>query len=211
VSLLVCADRSWWGILPLRTDSPFYAPEGSTVAETEVDGAFVNAGTHQVPLFQGLPPLEVLNSFDPLDTVLTKLRRDQPMDSSGCFCCSGQGVLSAVAVSPFPDEFESPVLSSCGSSAIIRLVDAKMARFCSNHIKVDNQLVDTTLLNQIIEAQAGGNAKMKVFEYNPLKYELEPSTESLVLVAFQKDCGLLTDAINRKTETDVQDYIDRLM
>jgi len=36
--------RSWWGLLPLRTRSPFYSPEGSRLEDRDFDGAFVNAG-----------------------------------------------------------------------------------------------------------------------------------------------------------------------
>ena len=36
--------RSWWGILPLRSESPFYSPEESILESKEFDGAFVNAG-----------------------------------------------------------------------------------------------------------------------------------------------------------------------
>jgi hypothetical protein len=36
--------RSWWGLLPLRTRSPFYSPEGSRLEDHDFDGAFVNAG-----------------------------------------------------------------------------------------------------------------------------------------------------------------------
>ena len=203
----VYADRSWWGLLPLRTDSPFYAPEGSTVADSEFDGAFVNAGTHQVPLFHGIPPVDLLESFDPFEMLLSKLRQNQPSESVGCFCsCS----MASVAVDPCPDEFGPPMLSASGASAIIRLVDSKMVRFSNNHIKVDNQMPITTSMMQIINAQAGGNLQKRRFEYNPLKYEVASSVASEMLVAFQKEPGLLTDAIKKKAEKDVQEYVDSL-
>jgi hypothetical protein len=210
VTLLACADRSWWGILPLRTDSPFYAPEGSTVAETEFDGAFVNAGTHQVPLFQGLPPAEITNSPNPYQAVLTKLRDNQPPEDSGCFC-GGAMYLAVGADNHLTDEFESPVLSSCGSSAIIRLVDAKMARFCSNHIKVDNQAPDTALLNEVLRAEAGTRrTKNRLFEFLPLRYECEASISSTLPADFKNRSGEILEAANKQTQQDMQEYVNSL-
>ena len=207
--VFMLTERSWWGILPLRCDSPFYAPLGSSVAETETDGAFVNAGTHQIPLFEGIPPLEVTNSYSPYETLLTLLRKNQPTDSVGCFCPTAFDVMCSNLgeVVPQPSEFEPPVLARSGASAIIRMVDAKMVRFCSNHIKVDNQMPDSTLLKEIIRAEGGGGLRTKLFEYNPLKYELYPSVYSSMLKSLQQDVELLTDAINAKSESDVLEYL----
>ena len=70
-------DRSWWGLCPLRIDSPYYAPEGSLLVDKEYDGAFVNSGTHQIPLFNGLPPEDILQSKNPFETLLKKLKQQK--------------------------------------------------------------------------------------------------------------------------------------
>mmetsp|Transcript_24492 Transcript_24492/g.36015 ORF Transcript_24492/g.36015 Transcript_24492/m.36015 type:complete len:664 (+) Transcript_24492:202-2193(+) len=196
--------RTWWGILPLRLDSPFYAPEGSLLEDKEFDGAFANSGTHQVPLFEGVPPATIIESTDPLSSLLDILKELEPEDSVGCVCC-----VSSVDTAVKPAE--DIVLSKSGASAIVRVVDAKMLRFCNLHIKVDGSITpETSTLNKILTAQSGSKSRKKLFQYDAMKYEAEPSMESLISSVFTNDMNILTDSINSRAETDAQTYVNSL-
>ncbi|CAE7758151.1 unnamed protein product, partial [Symbiodinium microadriaticum] len=205
-------ERSWWGILPLRVESPFYAPEGSAVAESEFDGAFVNSGTHQVPLFRGLCPMEVVSSPNPYRTVLKMLRQNQPVQSAGCFCMGS--MYMSVGVAPgLVDEFEQPVLSESGASAIVRVTDARMVSFAHNHVKVDLQSLDTSCLNEMLLAEAGSSrAKLRQFEYEACKYEMTQSLTKTLLHGQRNGSKQeeLMRAVNLQMWTNLQEYLDSL-
>lgn len=61
----------WWGIMPIRTDSPFHV---SAAGPHDSKGCFVSTGTHQIPLFQGLPPEEIIWADDPMQTLCQLLK-----------------------------------------------------------------------------------------------------------------------------------------
>lgn len=155
-------DRSWWGICPLRTDSPYYVPEGSLLEDKEYDGAFVYSGTHQIPLFNGLPPNDILQSKNPFETLLNKLKLQSEKDDkdfdflklfSYCTCsCLSSNSLTATLPFSGDDEEEDIILSESGASIILRVYAKKMIRFVNDHIKVNGSITPTTnILKQIIQ------------------------------------------------------------
>ena len=66
---------TYWTLIPLRKDTVFTNHSGSILSETiDIDGAFVNQGVHQLPLFEGHIPEELIWSADPLKTLIKGLR-----------------------------------------------------------------------------------------------------------------------------------------
>lgn len=66
---------TYWTLIPLRKDTVFNNHNNSILSETiDVDGAFVNQGVHQLPLFEGHIPEELIWSADPLKTLIKGLR-----------------------------------------------------------------------------------------------------------------------------------------
>lgn len=72
---------TWWGVIPLfkSNNIPYYPiPESEDfndyiTFESDNKCIFINEGTHQLPLFQGLPPQELFSAYDPYQWVLDHL------------------------------------------------------------------------------------------------------------------------------------------
>ena len=195
-------------------DSPFFTPEGWGGSDEEVEGAFVNTGTHQVPLFQGLCPLKIACSPDPYGCLLSLLRRKQAVQTAGCFCLGSVYVSVGVAPqSEAGDDVDQPVLSQCGASAILRVADSSMVQCTPNHIRVHHQQVDVTSLTEVLLAEAGARRpKTRLFEYEACKYELSPSLSSALPSGWReaKRREELMHAINDLMQSDMQAYVDGL-
>jgi hypothetical protein len=200
---------SWWGIIPLRWDSPFYAPEGSTLADKEFDGAFANSGTHQVPLFKGIPLDEIIRSDTPLATLIEKLKASEPGDSVGCDCSWNWFPWSkSLSTSVGSDEL---ILCPSGASAIVRIHDAKMRQFANDHIKVNGSIIPWRVtLDQIIGAQVGASVRSRLYDWNPLKHEAEPRLKDCRLRGFREHFQTICDNMNSKLRHELQEYIDSL-
>ncbi len=67
---------TYWTLIPLRKDTVFTNHNKSSIlSETiDIDGQFVNQGVHQLPLFEGQAPEEIIWSADPLKTLIKGLR-----------------------------------------------------------------------------------------------------------------------------------------
>jgi hypothetical protein len=217
-------DRSWWGLLPLRSPSPFYTPHGSLLEDKEANGAFVNSGTHQIPLFNGLPPRALLQegeSGDPMEMLLRKLvKQTADLPSHACFSCSPL---------PFPmslfskgdrkgkvdeeqeeaEEEEEVVLSESGASAIIRIQERSLWRFLNEHIKVNGTLLPKTeTLRQVVFTQLQPLQQQRLFQYEPLKHLSETPMKDLIPKRFVEESYLLTEAMSIKLQRDLQEEID---
>lgn len=172
-----------------------------------------DAGTHQVPLFEGIPPVAVLEAQHPLQVVLESLRSAEASLSSGGCPCSCLGGSSSAALSPHapPDEFDEPVFSRSGASAVVRLQDSRLARFATEHIKMNSALLPNThLLEQLLGAQSKASYRKALFAYDAFKYDLHRSTAELVLPSVAEEPQLLLDGINVKSEADCLEYIDNI-
>jgi len=211
-------DRSWWGLLPLRRDSPFYTPKYSDLRTAETaEGMFTNRGSHHIPLLDGIPPHSILASADPFATLVAMLsNRDFSVSVNSCCCmwwCDCCVPTSSKKV--HPDEFQDPVLSPTGASAIVRVEDGRMEQFVKPHIIVDGSISpDTKVMDTLLAAQqdtlCGTAAQKRLFAYNAMKYEGEPTIKNMLIDKLKSDTGLLTDAINVKAQTDIQEYVDSL-
>lgn len=215
-------DRSWWTLLPLRTDSPYYAPEGSLLEDKECNGAYANSGTHYVPLFNGLPPLDIIESSDPFQTLLYRLEdqtKQLPSHSSfSCIggtqttttvcCCIDSNTMNPMFSTEYDDQL---ILSESGASAIIRIHEKNMIRFINEHIRVDGTILPSTkYLEQILQTQINNFYMKRLYQYDPLKYIAEPSMKQLIPSCYRNELYLLTDAINVKFQEDIQEYVDNL-
>lgn len=208
-------DRSWWGLFPLRTASPFYTPHGSLLEDKECDGAFANSGTHQVPLFNGLPPLEIIESSDPLETLLRKFQQqtaDLPSHAFSCLSDAGSGSCSgSLSNDLFSTDDDHVVLSESGASAIIRIQERSLWRFMNEHIKVNGLLLPkTNILSQILDTQLTSHQLQRLFQYDPLKHLADTSIKALIPSRFVEESFLLTDAMSMKLKQDIQEDIDAL-
>lgn len=112
-------------------------------ARPDGDEYFVNAGTHQIPLFQGLPPEEMTRSSNPLAWMLSNLaaQERQKYVKSSWLCGS-----SAHAQSFAPPAADLQLTS--GASAMVCLVDPRLRQFCHESISHNPQvpIVQDTLL-----------------------------------------------------------------
>ena len=221
-------DRSWWGLCPLRIDSPYYAPEGSLLVDKEYDGAFVNSGTHQIPLFNGLPPEDILQSKNPFETLLKKLKQQSDKEDSNfsflnmfsfpsctsCCCC----LTASTSTLPFSCDGEDLILNESGASIILRIYPQCMIRFVNEHIKVNGSIIpNTNILNTILETHEHLSVdKLKgLYEYEPLKYAAEKTVSEIVLKKYSSRVvemlsTYIMNAINIKFQQDIQEYIDHI-
>lgn len=218
-------DRSWWGICPLRIDSPYYVPEGSLLEVKEYDGAFVNSDTHQIPLFNGLPPDDIIQSKNPYETLLNKIKLQSEKDDSifnfsfgSCFSSSSSSS-SISLTNPFSIEDDDEIiLNESGASIILRIYPKCMLRFVNDHIKVTGSIIpNTNILNKILEEHVHLNVdKLKrLFEYEPLKYVAEKTISEIISTKYsinfiQLLSNYIMNVINIKFQQDVQEYIDQL-
>ena len=166
-----------------------------------------------MPLFEGIPPVAVMESSNPLQTVLECLQKaESNLSSGGCPCsCMGGGpnVLSHDTL--YPNEFDEPVFSRSGASAIVRVQDSRLVRFATEHIKMNNStLPNTYLLDQLIASQSNVSHRKALFQYDAFKYDLDKSTADFILPAILKEPQLLLDGINFKSEADCLEYIDNI-
>ena len=206
------AESTWWGLLPLHTSYPRGSSRTSSgtnsntsagggggggargggerggQAEGGVEGdgegpVFVNAGTHLVPLFKGLPPDELISAADPMSWLLAALRRQRRTKKkaslySTIFSKLAWSASSSSAPSPAPSpdltlrrgisgSSNRPASSSTmsiasaiedeaaqaqggaggdllvlckGSSAVVRVVDARLRKLANPPIALDASL-----------------------------------------------------------------------
>lgn len=108
----------------------------------DADEYFVNAGTHQIPLFQGLPPEDMTRSSNPLAWMLSNLaaQERQKYIQSSWFCGSSANAHFA------PPAVDLQLTS--GASAMVCLVDPRLRQFCHESISHNPQvpIVQDTLL-----------------------------------------------------------------
>ena len=166
---------SYWGLLPLRANSPFRwsldAPP--SLVGGDADGCFARFGTFQIPVFCGRCPPEILRSARPWDTLTELVTRQQErevarwaaMDRARPFFSFGGRVGQAQVAPEAPAEEEtgagagagpgpggpSHVSLSSGASILIKVSDARMAAFAPTHIARDPSLTpDAALLDPLL-------------------------------------------------------------
>ena len=95
------------------------------------------------------------------------------MTTGPCSCSCMQGTDVLLPPDMQPDEFDEPMFSRCGASAIVRVQDSRLARFATEHIKVDNSILPgTKLLNDFLACQSRASYRKSLFEYDAFKYDL---------------------------------------
>lgn len=122
----------------------FMEPSGSAEGNRVSDEYFVNSGTHQVPLFHGLPPEDMTRSSNPLAWLLSNLTAQERLNylKSGWLCGFGASNLQS-----FPQPAVDLELSP-GASAIVSIIDPRLRQFCNDSISQNPQIpiVQDTLL-----------------------------------------------------------------
>lgn len=196
------ASSTWWGLLPLQVDSPFHSyvlalsgentPNMANAHQPAVGGAtgdpvshshqhndvtvtalgVVNSGTHQIPLFAGVPPKELEEAPDPMEWVLHTMRAQNEMRAEherqkkagggvvGGLCSSLHEVMSSLSGSSTPTtpkrskklKIKDELKLSDGASAIVRVVDARLLRFGCDPIAVNpHKPIDILHMESILE------------------------------------------------------------
>lgn len=126
---------------------------------SQVNAYFVNAGTHQVPLFYGSPPDDLIKSPNPMAWLLNQLcmeckSSEQEIVSSGlCFGLNN----SLDAVAKYNTTMGRNRLNlSKGASAFINIIDPRLRRFCNRNIgeqKNANVILKDDCLQRLLKAK----------------------------------------------------------
>lgn len=144
---------------------------------------FVNAGIHQVPLYEGLPPEEMIHSPDPMAWLCQNLTEQNQREVDAgfgimnfLFGTAKKGGTAAPSVAPDPavPETNDPSVSevsveqkrkhkkpphavlSTGSCAIVRLVDSRLCTVEADSLVKDfSKKIDETALTTQLRARAG--------------------------------------------------------
>jgi hypothetical protein len=119
---------------------------------------YANSGTHMVPLFQGYPPDEIISSSNPMQALLTRLESQQTIEkqtksifSFPFICGSKNEILQQNKI--IKTKKKSPLVLSTGASAIVRLVDSRLASLVNNSIARDSSITpDSTNLMKILKS-----------------------------------------------------------
>lgn len=121
---------------------------------------FVNAGTHQVPLFNGFPPEEMMKAPAPLAWLLSNLSMPTPLTNNPAFsswwsnaCASAESSTHAIAT--YNHRRGRPMLSlSPGCSAFIGIVDPRLRQFSNDSVTRDpSVLIKEEVLNRVLRAK----------------------------------------------------------
>eukprot|EP01038_Epipyxis_sp_PR26KG_P009588 gene9588-12914_t len=156
---------TWWGVIPLQISnnnnatanatneaqggksSAFVSPRKGMVSESGISSSFVNAGTHQVPLFEGLPPEDLFKVGNAMNWVIRKIKTQQLLVRSmpksvlsyirnPMICCGQHGVDDVL--NDVGNSIQDYISLSPGASAIVRIVDARLGQFGGKHILEDS-------------------------------------------------------------------------
>lgn len=179
ISVDLCnGSNSYWGVIPLLDASPFEIHSDSPVVEK--DYYYVNAGLHQVPLFEGTPPDALFHSRDPINYIQTELntqrlnRGDVQSSASAwsSFMCTGASAVQS----------EGVVLSR-GASAILRLIDRRLEAMAPEAIyKESNVYPEESTLELILSSfpKVMRSNLLSQFRYNALAFEEAPKLGSML-------------------------------
>jgi hypothetical protein len=171
-----------------------FEPGGSSEgSRTNSDEYFVNSGTHQVPLFHGLPPEDMTRSSNPLAWLLSNLTAQERLNylKSGWLCGASTSHLQNFPL-PAVDLNLSP-----GASAMVSIVDPRLRQFCHESVSQNPNvpIVQDTLLKVLrvtssrFDRKTGAmlppvDAKYRSayakFEYNQFRSYTRRSLESAV-------------------------------
>ena len=144
---------------PVKRQGSFIATDSSVMDEKIF---FVNAGTHQVPLFSGFPPEDLMKAANPMAWLLSNLATGvksndelQQNVSSGFLGCFS----SKAVVDPTDAEYNArrgkPILSLCpGGSAMISITDPRLRQFSNNSLTKDpTVIVREDTMNRVLRAR----------------------------------------------------------
>ena len=101
---------------------------------------FVNSGTHQVPLFRGLPPKDMLHSSNPMAWLISSVGQQAKEKALSGGCC-GTGASSSAVVADSNSKKKASrrigpndLQLSAGASAMVSIVDPRLRQFCHDSI-----------------------------------------------------------------------------
>jgi len=170
-------------------------PTGSAEGGSRVgEEFFVNSGTHQIPLFQGLPPEDMTRSSNPFAWLLSNLTAQERLNYlKGGWMCSGAG---ARKLQTFPQPAVDLALTP-GASAMVSIVDPRLRQFCHEPVSQNPQvpIVQESLLKvlRVVSSQfdttsgailppldAKYRAAYAKFEYNQYRSYTRRSLESVI-------------------------------
>jgi hypothetical protein len=186
ISVNLCDGQNmFWGIIPLLEPSPFELHSDSPVIDR--DAQYVNAGIHQVPLFEGMPPDALFRSKDPMSYVRTelnalRLNRGDVQSSnspwSSLFCAGASSVPT-----------EGVVLSK-GASAIIRLIDRRLEAMAPDPVsKESNVYPEEATLELLLSSfpKVMKTTLLTQFRFNALAFEEAPKLSTLLNPEITRD------------------------
>lgn len=204
---------SYWGIVPLRTTSPFFIPEGSPLESVDFDGAFPNTGIHQVPLLEGVPPRVIYESVDPAgtlkDLLMQSFKKSEP-SSNCCSCCFPWRVVAPLDDDEYVDD-TTVRLSSTGASAIIRISEPRLHRIRPPHFATNATTnLQTDFMQDLFSSQPGIQAKMKKFTYDSMKFSSQPNITSYLPISSPELISDVKFKINSMAKELMQAFVDDL-
>lgn len=137
----------------------------SKLSEVEEKLFFVNAGTHQVPLFCGFPPEDLIKSPNPLGWLLSTLTTgvksndELAAGSAGSWFNFGICNSSSAVIDPSDADYNArrgkPMLKlSPGASAMVSVVDPRLRQFSNNSITRDPTIqIREDLIHKVLKAR----------------------------------------------------------
>ena len=125
-------------------EHPGSSADGSRGGLRNSDEYFVNSGTHQVPLFQGLPPEDMTRSSNPLAWLLSNLTAQERLSYLRSNWLCG---LSSSQLRNHPQPAVDLHLTP-GASAMVSIIDPRLRQFCHDSISQnpDIPIIQDTLL-----------------------------------------------------------------
>jgi hypothetical protein len=133
-------------------------------SEIEEKMFFVNAGTHQVPLFCGFPPEDLIKAPNPLGWLLSSLAtgvksNDELTGSTFSWLKFGLCQSSSAIIDPSDADYNArrgkPMLKlSPGASAMISIVDPRLRQFSNSSVTRDPTIqIREDLIHKVLKAR----------------------------------------------------------
>ncbi len=137
----------------------------SKLLEAEETLYFVNAGTHQIPLFCGFPPEDLIKAPNPLgwllSTLTTGVKSNDELTSTNSRSWFNLSICnsSSAVVDPSDADYNArrgkPILKlSPGASAMVSIVDPRLRQFSNNSVTRDPTIqIREDLIHKVLKAR----------------------------------------------------------
>ncbi len=137
----------------------------SKLLEAEETLYFVNAGTHQIPLFCGFPPEDLIKAPNPLgwllSTLTTGVKSNDELASTNSRSWFNLSICNSTSAVVDPSDADynarrgKPILKlSPGASAMVSIVDPRLRQFSNNSVTRDPTIqIREDLIHKVLKAR----------------------------------------------------------